>query len=155
MSSDLPMPQQLFRAIDVYLRHAYDEDPPRSVQLQLEALHQAQDPYAARPFARTGDEQRPKLALRLGNRFYPHMKLVLEPAPAGLFYLFRADTHDRHIMPRQDHPEHDAFIEMRERNSKIAETIESAWAEAGIPTFKTFLSDDLERRRNSIQESIQ
>jgi len=34
-----------------------------------------------------------------------------------------------------------------EKNQRQAETIESAWAEAGLPTFKTYLREDLAKRQ--------
>jgi hypothetical protein len=34
-----------------------------------------------------------------------------------------------------------------ERNQRVVESVEGAWAESGVPTFKTYLREDLERRR--------
>jgi hypothetical protein len=34
-----------------------------------------------------------------------------------------------------------------EKNQKVVESVERAWAEGGVPTFKTYLREDLARRR--------
>jgi hypothetical protein len=144
----LPAPEQLFGAIELYLRCAYDGALPAAVKATLETLHAGgDDPYRAQAFTRAGPAEPPRLLLRLGNRHYPHMKLALEPAPSADTYLFRADTHDRHICPAPDHPEYASFMQLRSKNQAIGSAIEQAWAEAGIPTFKTFLEQDLARRQ--------
>jgi hypothetical protein len=94
------------------------------------------------------DDQRPpaRYALRLGNHFYPHMKLVIERAPNGRACLFRADTHDRHIRPAPDSRDYKAFAELMAKNQALSEQIESEWAKRGVPTFKEYLRQDLARR---------
>ena len=79
------------------------------------------------------------------------MKLMLEPAPNGLTYLFRADTHDKHICPPPNHPDYAAFMELRGKNQKIGEAIEGAWEQAGITTFRKYLEQDLAKRRQQVQ----
>jgi hypothetical protein len=95
-----------------------------------------------------GDGKEPprRYTIRLGNRLYPHMKLAIELAPDGNSFLFKADTHDRHICPPQSTPEYDAFMTLRKENTTIGESIDTAFEEAGIPTFKSFLRDDLAKR---------
>jgi hypothetical protein len=148
MSHALPQPGQLLQAIELYLSCAYDGTAPAAVKAIVESLRA--DPsgvYQAKAFVRDGAAEQPRLLLRLGNRHYPHMKLVLEPAPGAESYLFRADTHDRHICPAADHPEYGAFMDLRAKNQSIGSSIEQAWTTAGIPTFRTFLQQDLARRQ--------
>jgi hypothetical protein len=85
--------------------------------------------------------------LRLGNRSYPHMKMVIDRAPDGQAYLFRADTHDNHVRPKPGSRDEKPFLELMEKNRQVAEAIETAWEQEGLPTFKKFLRDDLERRK--------
>jgi hypothetical protein len=35
-----------------------------------------------------------------------------------------------------------------ERNQRVSEKIETAWADQGLPTFKTYLREDLARRKS-------
>jgi hypothetical protein len=83
------------------------------------------------------------------------MKLVLDPAPTGSDYLFKADTHDRHIEPPPGHPELGVFMELRAKNKAVSEEIEQAWADAGLSTFKTYLQADLARRQQLQQQQSQ
>jgi hypothetical protein len=92
--------------------------------------------------------------LRLGNCFYPHMKLSIDQRPDREGYFFRADTHDRHICPPPASKEHAAFCELMDKNQQLSQEIETAWAEKGVPTFKTYLKEDLARRAQSGRDSL-
>ncbi|MCS7033142.1 MAG: hypothetical protein NZ561_04000 [Phycisphaerae bacterium] len=152
MKPNLPEPSQCLHAIQLYLSLAYDSDPSTTVLSQVETLRSWPGGIYDSPiFARIGHPIVQRYSIRLGNRFYPHMKFVLELAPGGQQYLFRADTHDRHVCPPPGSKEHVAFCELMKKNQAIAEKIEAAWAEAGLPTFKTFLKDDLARRTSEGQ----
>jgi len=153
-TAPLPQPGDVLRAVATYLRHAYGAaTPPAAVRSRVEALRASAggDFYGNTAFERPpapkdGATTPPRLAVRLGNRFYPHMKLSIDPRPDGRGYLFRADTHDRHVQPPPHSKEYAAFCELMENNQKLAAAIEAAWAEEQLPTFKTFLRDDLARR---------
>ena len=145
-----PSSQEVFRAIDVYLNVAYPDKPPSAtVQSRLDAL-KLQDParfYECASLEREPNQGPPrKFALRLGNPFYPHMKLVIEPTPDALGHMFRADTHDKHIRPEPKSKEYPLFCQMMEQNQKLSERIESEWENADLPTFKRYLRLDLARR---------
>ena len=150
MAADLPHPQQVWIAIDAYLRCAYDgAAPPKAVQSRLETLRKATengDFYKSDVFERDSSQAPKKFSLRLGNRFYPHMKLSIDKRPDQSGFLFRADTHDRHICPTPASKEYARFRELMEMNQKLAQSIEAAWGEGGLPTFKTYLKQDLQRR---------
>jgi len=153
MAAVLPNPQQVWEAIDVYLRCAYEgAEPPKAVQGRLETLRKAGengDFYRSSVFERDPSPAPKKYSLRLGNRFYPHMKLSIDQRPDQGGFLFRADSHDRHICPAAASKEYAAFSELMEKNQKLAQSIEAAWGEGGLPTFKTYLKQDLQRRRQS------
>jgi hypothetical protein len=36
-----------------------------------------------------------------------------------------------------------------EQNQRVSEKIENTWAEQGLPTFKTYLREDLARRKSA------
>jgi hypothetical protein len=78
------------------------------------------------------------------------MKLVIERSPDGSGALFHADTHDRHVQPPPDAPEAGAFAELAAKNQELSARIEAAWEEAGLPTFKRYLREDLARRKAAI-----
>ena len=138
----------VWRAIDVYLANAYPGPPPAAVRTRLEALQNlaAAEFYTHASFERDTPVESSKFSLRLGNRFYPHMKLTIERSPDGQSFLFRADTHDRHCRPAAGSRECAAFEQLMEANQQIAQAIETAWADQNVPTFKTYLREDLAKR---------
>lgn len=165
-----PDPRTVWRAIESYLRHAYPPPggasaggaaaptPPSAVRTRLETLRSTpeavfyQCPVLERAGGEPGDPFPNRYSLRLGNRLYPHMKLVIDRAPDGRSYLLRADTHDSHCQPRPGSPEQAAFAELSRHNRELADRIESAWEADHLPTFKQFLRDDLARRKAGTAE---
>ena len=155
MTDDRPDPSHVLRAIDISVTDAYDKPPPIAVRSMLATVRDWVGPLFMCPsFVKGEDElRRPKYSLRLGNRHYPHMKLVIEPAPAGAAgYLFKADTHDRHVCPKPEAPEFAAFRQLMDDNQQLSHRIEEDWSAVGLPTFKTFLRDDLARRHQQQQQ---
>jgi hypothetical protein len=170
-----PASATLWRAIGTYLRIAYDGETggpdslpsrtPSPVRAKLQILRSTDDrelfdsnvferDTAPAPAAPTPDSSGPlasnhprRYLLRLGNRHYPHMKMVIDRAPDGRGYLFRADTHDNHVRPKPGSRDEKPFLELMEKNRLVAEAIETAWEQEGLLTFKKFLRDDLERRK--------
>jgi hypothetical protein len=149
MAWSKPLVSQVWSAVEVYLQLAYaGAAPPSAVRDRLASLRAAGDAdfYDSPVFER--DDARPptRYSLRLGNRVYPHMKLVIERAPNGRGHLFRADTHDKHIRPAPNSREARVFAELMKMNQQFSESIEAQWARRGLATFKQFLRDDLARR---------
>jgi hypothetical protein len=158
MSWHKPEPAVVWRAIAVYLSHAYEGPPgphgvpagcPSAVKSRLDSLRlaPAAEFFASPVFERDSAASPTKFSLRLGNRHYPHMKLVIDRAPDGRGHLMRADTHDAHCRPAPGSRDYAAFVQLMDRNRVVAEAIESEWEAQGVPTFKAFLRDDLARRK--------
>lgn len=162
-----PEPPLVWRAIATYLSIAFEGPPnahdvpantPSAVRSRLESLRMAPagDLFASPVFERDASSPDPaKYSLRLGNRTYPHMKLVVDRAPDGRGHLFRADTHDGHCRPAPGSRDYDVFCKLMDANRALADRIESAWEAQGLPTFKSFLRDDLARRKGHAQQEQQ
>jgi hypothetical protein len=149
MAWSKPSVSQVWSAVEVYLQLAYPgAAPPSAVRDRLASLRAAGDAdfYDSPVFER--DEPRPptRYSHRLGNKVYPHMKLVIERSPDGRGHLFRADTHDKHIRPAPNSREARVFAELMKMNQQFSESIEVEWANRRLATFKQFLRDDLARR---------
>ena len=149
MNWEKPSAAEFWKAVEVYLAAAYDAALPAAVCARIETLRAAPADtlYQSTVFEPVPREAPVRLNLRLGNRWYPHMKLVIERSPDGRGSLFRADTHDRHIQVDPSSREYAAFRELMENNQGLASRIESAWEAGGLATFKSFLRDDLARRQ--------
>lgn len=149
-----PTNADLHRAIGLYLKRAYPAGAiPQAVQQRLDRLAKSADPWQGglegQGVLECDKPDDPgRYNLRLGNPWYPHMKLAIERSPDGAGYLLRADTHDRHIRPAENSPDYPAFRAMMERNQALSEAIEADWIREGLPTFKEYLRRDLNRRKN-------
>jgi hypothetical protein len=143
-----PEPKIVWRAIETFLKVAYDGPPPSAVRSRLETLKALDSAsfYDSAVFENCTAGTTARILLRLGNQFYPHMKLSIERRPDRRGYLFRADTHDAHCCPTENSREHAAFRQLMEINQTVAMAIESAWEKEGLPIFKTYLKEDLARR---------
>src|SRR5271167_2233412 len=104
MNWEPPESAETWKAIELYLSRAYAGDPPLGVRARLDALRSAQESefYRLAAFERSPSDNPTKFSLRLGNRHYPHMKMVIERSPDGMQTLFQVDTHDRHVQPKPD-----------------------------------------------------
>lgn len=145
----LPEPELVWKAIHTYLGHAYAGGAqPLAVQTTLAALRASRVPFFENSVL-VPDLHKPptRYTLRLGNRHYPHMKLSLELAPDDSAWLFRVDAHDKHACPSPKAPEYAAFCQLMTQNQELLGKIEAAWADQGLPTFKTYLRADLARRQ--------
>ena len=144
-----PEPAIVWKAIETFLEVAYGGPPPSAVRSRLETLRalDAGAFYDSPAFERRGEGAAARIFLRLGNRFYPHMKLAIERRPDRHGYLFRADTHDAHCCPLPTSREYQSFRQLMEMNQAVAQAIESTWEREDLPTFKSFLKEDLARRQ--------
>ena len=72
-------------------------------------------------------------ALRLGNRRYPFMKLVLEELLVRDKFFFTVDTHDE-LDVKETTPDYAEWLAIRDFNSGVKKRVESRWRADGIPT---------------------
>ena len=148
MSWKKPTSESIWQAIDIYLKDAYAGAAPAAVRDRVDKLKQTLPEKLFDSDLLERDKESPpaRYCIRLGNKFYPHMKLAIERSPDGKSHLFRADTHDRHIRPAPGSRDAAAFEQLMQMNQNLAAQIESDWATSGLPTFKQYLRDDLARR---------
>ncbi len=148
MPTTTPPPSEVLKAIEIYLGLAYPAQLPLLVRSQLDRLRAAGDAIFKCPVLVPDRPVDPaRYTLRLGNQLYPHMKLVIELAGTCERFLYRADTHDRHVCPGQNSPDYAKFVELMTKNQKLAESIELEWEAQNIPTFRAFLRSDIARRQ--------
>jgi hypothetical protein len=159
MHVGIPIFQQ---AMELYLQFAYPQGLPPAVEAKaaiIRNLPRTEEEGGAREMPldlleREAANSVASYALRLGQPMYPHMKLVMDPAPETLEaycgrvdYIFRVDSHDRHLHAPPGSPDAAWLTAVRLSNKDLGEKIETAWAAAGLPTFKEFLRRQLEARK--------
>jgi two-component system, OmpR family, phosphate regulon response regulator PhoB len=131
-------PELLQRAIAIYQEHAYGPGRrPRAIETPtscgtetLLSLFQQETPPSS------GDSGCQRYTLRLGNRNYPFMKLLLqEHLLPGEFY-FAVDTHDQ-MEIKPDYPDYEQWMAVRRFNRELKRQIEQGFARAGLDTAGT------------------
>jgi hypothetical protein len=144
MPDKLPSHSMLLAAIGIYLEQAYEDVIPGVVQKRVDELRQANGSWPACT-AVERDKTKTRLAIRLGSRFYPHMKLVIDERPDQMGFFFQADSHDAHLCVSPDNPEYPAILALRKNNQAIASEIESCWEKAGLPTVASYWKEGIAR----------
>ncbi len=152
MSSSVPAPisaGMLKQAINVYIQLAYPGGIPPVIQQRIDPIAPLVDTDLVPEDHFEVMQKEPRLlALRLGQPMYPHMKLVIEPNPSGGF-LLRADAHDTHLHAPPGSPDEKFLTMIRAANKELTEKIEAAWVAQGLPTFRQYLRDQLEKRKQA------
>jgi len=140
---------ELRRVVATYLRLAYPTGVPASLAARLAALDGLADEAGAPEvlFETSQCMGHSVYALRMGQPRYPHMKIMVEPSPAGSGFLYRADAHDSMLHAPPGSLDAGPLAELRAGNKLLTEAIEAAWTAEGLPTFRAYLRAELERRK--------
>jgi CheY-like chemotaxis protein len=139
--------ERIAQAIDLFLRRAYGDGqglptaplPPNASgpRIDLGPIFAAQDAAASLAYFQRGDPgddpSSRRYTLRLGNRFYPFMKFVLQEHLVQGEFFFSVDTHDNLDVPSDD-PERARWDGLKLFNRALAGAIEGDWERAGLPT---------------------
>ncbi len=74
-----------------------------------------------------------RYSLRLGNRNYPFMKLLLQEHLVAGEYFFAVDSHDQ-MEIKPDYPDYEQWMAVRRFNRELKRRIEQGLEEAGLDT---------------------
>lgn len=142
----------LRQAVAIYLKHAYPGDAipdPIRRRLEWDGSGHAENLLSQPPFERAGKSKTTGTAiyaLRLGNAFYPHMKLQVQPWPNPAGFMLSVNTHDQVLSLDPDASDMPAFRQLQTENQRLKEAIEQEWDDAGLPTFLRYLREYIEQR---------
>ncbi len=125
------------KAVAIYLDLAYGGGKPRRMP-SLDLPDDAAAEQVLAQFQRERIEDFPghactRYTMRLGNRNYPFMKLLLQEHLVAGEYYFGVDTHDE-MEIRPDFPDYDAWMAVRRFNTNLKQRIEAQFAAEGVPT---------------------
>ncbi len=94
-----------------------------------------------------------RYTMRLGNRNYPFMKLLLQEHIVAGEYYFGVDTHDdMEIKP--DYPDYEAWMAVRRFNSDLKRKIEDSFCSSGLPSAFNLRELCSQRTRDGAVEEI-
>ncbi|MDA8377250.1 MAG: hypothetical protein M0Z50_09360 [Planctomycetia bacterium] len=145
----LPPAHIVKKAMEIYLTLAYPSgDFPAVIKTRMAPIMASADAALIEPewFERCDKDGRAVYRLRLGQAAYPHMKLSIEESPDGTGYLLLADAHDIHLLAPENSPDAAFLSELRKNNAALVEKIQTAWTDAGLPTFRNYFRAAMERR---------
>lgn len=151
----LPTPQELRQAIDIYLQHAYEgSGPPESARPLLPPegdfdvaewlsgeMIERDPPQADLDALKTAD-------VRLGNVVYPNMKFRLSRLPNEPTFVFSVDSHDAVLQAPAGSPDAAMLEELKAHNAKVNAAVLAAWDEAGLPTERNYLRRKLQEAKD-------
>lgn len=109
------------RALEIYWRFAYP-------------LGSRVCPRMVREWTSVFDCCDGHFVLRAGNRYYPHMKFIIERGLTGDWH-FMVDCHDDAEVP-VDAQGADRWHRLRRVNRLLKQEIETAWRRCGLPTWR-------------------
>jgi len=149
------------QAVEIYLRLAYGPGSEHKAHSMFEDENSGdeksvfvvfQEETRLRAEARASSLIQPTTALqrfsiRLGNRNYPFMKLVLqEHLVRGEFY-FGVDTHDQMEL-KPNMPDYDSWLKVKRFNLDLKLEIDQAFVEQGVPTLAEIRQEQESENQN-------
>jgi hypothetical protein len=159
--AQLPSSEEIHRAVEIYLRHAYGGEPPEHVSdlLPPEGAFSPKDwifqEMAEREPETDNLSELKTVAFRLGNALYPNMKLRLSRPPQDPVFLFSVDSHDAMLLAPEGSPDHKMLEELKTHNAKVAEAIHAEWDHADLPTERTYLRKKIRQARDEQESASQ
>ncbi|HVJ83797.1 MAG TPA: hypothetical protein VNC50_22205 [Planctomycetia bacterium] len=158
MDAVLPV-SEIVRAMAIFFERAYAggeipanrrtfaELPPGLTLAELLAMPGVQRMPGAE---NSGVRQSDGFAFRVGNRHYPHMKVLIRSTNESPGYVLAVDTHDEFGCIPLPEGEREAVAELRAANRKLGKEVETAWEAAGLPTQSSILRAYLARKASSV-----
>jgi two-component system phosphate regulon response regulator PhoB len=149
------------RAVGIYLDLAYGgaRGPRRMPNLALPddaGADRILELFQKEVVVDGANERRQRYALRLGNRNYPFMKLVLQEHLLDGEFIFAVDTHDEMAI-KPDFPDYEAWMAVRRFNRKLKADIETQLASEGLATaaaLRTVVSERAPRGSKGLGHTI-
>ena len=151
----LPLAEEIRRAIELYLTHAYGDDVPAATRKLLPGASFDPAEWLMSECAERDPADAPlgrvrSFALRLGNAGYPHMKLRLSRPPKERVFVLSVDSHDAFLRAPPGSRDSRELEELKRSNAGIAVAVHAAWDTAGLLTERTYLRGKIreaERRK--------
>ncbi len=155
----LPSEADLHKAIDIYLEQAYEGPVPELPRQLLPPdgpfniadwlmgdMVERDPPDAPLEILRSA-------AFRLGNTFYPNMKLRISRPPNHPTFIFSVDCHDAVLSAKPGSADFAMLEELKAHNAKLADGILAAWDQAKLQTERNYLRYKINQARKRNDEA--
>jgi two-component system phosphate regulon response regulator PhoB len=130
-------PELLQRAIAIYQDLAYGPGRPRrAIDAPSNACGESLLAVFQRETQESFGNSCQRYTLRLGNRNYPFMKLLLQEHLLPGEFFFAVDTHDQ-LEIKPDYPDYEQWMAVRRFNRELKRQIELGFAQGGLETAST------------------
>ena len=135
-------PEDIVRAVEIYLEHAWGEAPGLRFEIsRLQGKGSLEELFEefSSPTSERKERAQRRYTLQLGNSSYPFMKFVVQEYLLDSEFFFSVDTHDEHVEVGEDDPDHEGWELLKRKNTQLKDEIEAAWHEVGLPTHEDLL----------------
>ena len=156
-SPRLPTTDEIRRAVEIYLGHAYPSGVPEHTGRFLPDKDSLPGEWlmtdiSEREIRKDAPSVVTSFALRVGNERYPNMKVRISMPPNGSEYLFCVDSHDGFLHAPRSSADYKLLEEMKAFNASVAQATLCDWGAAGLPTERNYMRrkiDDAKRRMSN------
>ena len=149
----LPSSDEIRRAVEIYIHHAYFGQPPENVQHLMpknENFNSEQwimgDMVEREPADSTPQTMR-WASFRFGNIFYPNMKFRISRIPKSDDFIFSVDSHDAILQAQPDSADYAMLEKLKSENAKLAKTITEDWDKASLPTERNYMRHKIQQAK--------
>ena len=149
----LPSSDDIHRAVEIYIRHAYFGQVPENVQHLMpknENFNSEQwimgDMVEREPADSTPQTMR-WASFRFGNMFYPNMKLRISRIPNSDDCVFSVDSHDAILQAKPGSDDYVMLEELKSENAKLVKIITEDWDKASLPTERNYMRSKIQQAK--------
>lgn len=150
----LPSGDEIRRAVEIYIRHAYSGQAPENVQC-LMPKNENFNPeewimgdMAEREPANSTPQTMRWANFRFGNIFYPNMKFRISRVAGSDDFIFSVDSHDAILEADPGSEDFALLEELKSENAKLAKTITEDWDAAGLPTERGYMRHKIQQAKS-------
>jgi hypothetical protein len=149
----LPSGDEIRRAIDIYIHHAYFDQAPENVQHLMPKNENFNpekwimgDMVEREPADSTPQTMR-WASFRLGNIFYPNMKFRISRIPNSGDCVFSVDAHDAVLQTEPGSDDYAMLEELKSENAKLVKAITEDWDKASLPTERNYMRHKIKQAK--------
>ena len=151
----LPSGDEIHRAVEIYIHHAYFGQVPENVQPLIPENENFSpekwimgDMVEREPADSTPQTMR-WASFRFGNIFYPNMKFRISRIPNSGDFVFSVDSHDAVLQAEPGSDDYKMLEELKSENAKLAKVITEDWDKASLSTEHNYMRRKIQQAKKT------